>query len=240
MKAVKIVRFIYNIITVVLVAAIILLTLLAVLLGVSGMDRQNPKSLFGFRAFIVLSPSMVPEFDEGSLIIIREADADKLQAGDIITYVPKTSDDALLTHRIARIEGQGENKTFITRGDANNTDDPNPVEPDRILGKAIFYMDGLGTFIVNLRTPVGIAGMVGVIVVGLFVIPYLLSPRETNKKDKTKNKNNNIVKEDESGDLDQEILPDETGLTDPTDKDAADESDQTERGGQDYPDNTKQ
>jgi len=165
-------------------AAIILLTMFALLLGISGMDRQNPKNVFGYRAFIVLTPSMAPTFDAGSLIIIKEAGAEEFQNGDIITYTPKRGDDVLLTHRIVKTNVNENSRTFITRGDANNTDDPNPVDPNSVLGRTVFHMDGLGTFIVNLRTPLGISVMFGIITVGLFIIPYLLSPWEVQKNKK--------------------------------------------------------
>jgi len=206
----KIIRFIYNIISVLLVAAIIALTVLALLLGVSGIDRQNPKSILGFRSFIVLSPSMVPTFDEGSLIIIKETALNKLQIGDIITYKPLKDDDTLLTHRIVKISGEAPNALIVTRGDANNIDDPNPVSPDTILGKTVFHMNGLGSFIVNLRTPPGIAAMIGVIAVGLFLIPYLLAPRKKinqsasskadSEENKTKDVNEIKIKNIEEGD----------------------------------------
>ena len=180
----KTIRTIYRAITVLLTAAIIAVTLLALLLGVSGMDRQNPKSIFGLRAFIVLSESMTPTFGEGSVVVIMETAASKLKVGDIITYMPIRGDETLLTHRIVRLDGEGENVKATTRGDANNMDDPNAVSPESILGRVIYHQDGLGTFIVNLRTPLGIAGMVVTIAVGLFIIPYLLTPQEANTKTK--------------------------------------------------------
>jgi signal peptidase len=179
----KIVRVIYKIISIFLVLGLIALTLLSILLGISGTGSEIPGSLLGFRAFRVLSPSMTPTFDTGSLIIIRETDAADLEAGDIIAYIPMRGGGVVLTHRIARIREENGNRTFITQGDANNTEDPNPVEPDNILGRAIFYMNGLGEFMVNLRTPMGIGLLIAVIVVGLFFLPALLAPRERKPAD---------------------------------------------------------
>jgi len=192
---VKIIRIIYNVISIILTVAIILITLLALLLGISGIDRDNPKSVFGFRAFIVLSGSMAPTFDEGSIIIIQDVKTEKLKIGDILTFIPQKSTDPL-THRIVEIQGETGNKTFITKGDANDIVD-NPVEPEQILGRTVFYMNGLGTFILQLRTPLGIAGMIAVIIVGLFIIPYLLSPREEKKREReTKIKTKKLQRRD--------------------------------------------
>jgi len=177
MKAIKI---LYNILSAVLITAVVSVTLLALLLGVSGMDKENPKSIIGFRAFIVLSDSMSPAFKAGSLIIIKQTDADKLEVGDIITYRPGGSGDVLLTHRIVGLNG-GE---VITRGDANNADDK-PIASGAVLGRTVFYMNGLGTFVINLRTPTGILVMILTIGAGLFLIPYLFSIGEKPRRKKT-------------------------------------------------------
>ena len=186
----KIIRIAYRVFSIFLVLALIAVTLLSLLLGVSGMDRNDPRSIFGFRAFVVLTSSMVPEFDAGSVIIIKDTDVEALESGDIITYLPMRGGDALLTHRIVRINEEAGSRTFITRGDANNTDDPNPVGPEHILGRTVFHMDGLGTFIVNLRTPMGIGILIAVIAIGLFIIPAILAPRVK--------KGNKLIDEEES------------------------------------------
>ena len=205
----KVIRFIYRIISSLLTLAIIAVTAVTLLLGISGMDRQDPKSLFGLRAYIVLSESMMPTFDKGSVIIVKETAQENLQEGDIITYMPIRGDDVLLTHRVVRIDGSGEGRSFITRGDANNTDDPNPVSADMILGRTILHVNGLGEFISYLRTGQGIFSMIGVILVGLFIIPYLLAP--SNGKDKN-SININDINQDEN--LDNENLTDETENSD--------------------------
>jgi len=203
----KIIKFIYNIISAVLIIAVVLVTLIALLLGISGMDKENPKSIIGFRAFIVLTDSMTPTFDAGSLIIIKETDAGKLKTGDIITYRPNSSDDVLLTHRIIEISGSGENMQFITMGDANNTED-RPIAPRAIFGKVLFYMNGLGTFIINLRTPIGILGMIAVIAVGLFIIPYLLKLADGKLERKKRSETANNLKKDD------DLFEDDSKITD--------------------------
>ena len=206
MKIIKTVKIVYGIITVIAVIILILLAALALLLGISGVDRENPKSVLGFRAFIVLTGSMNPEFDAGSMIIIKETPADMLREGDIITYRPVNSDDILLTHRIVKLENGEYGTAFITRGDANNMDDPGAAPADSILGKVVFSQNGLGQFIINLRKPAGLGIMVGSIFLLLFIVPYILD----NISAKFAEKNNPQT----------EILSEE-----PNDPDESDESD---------------
>jgi signal peptidase len=219
----KILRTVYNVIQVILVVAIILATLLALLLSISGMDRINPKSVLGFRSFIVLSESMQPTFDKGALIIVNETDESKLFIGDIITYVPARGGDALLTHRIVEIVAgsgeEGQERKFITRGDANNTNDPNPVTPTQILGRTVFHMNGLGTFILQLRTLPGIVCLALVIIFGLFVIPHLLRPREVDNNPKGEEKDGQVKKTETIPEPTAETADDIANMSTETDED---------------------
>ena len=162
--------FVYKIFSIVLVIFLILMTSLSVLLGVSGLDRETPKSILGFSAFIVVSSSMTPVFDAGDVIILRSIDTDKLEIGDIVTCTTVSS--SLLTHRLVDIYGEAEEKRFVTRGEANNADDE-PIEADRILGKVLFSLDRMGSFMLRLKEPSGIIILIAVIALGLFVIPSL-------------------------------------------------------------------
>lgn len=105
---------------------------------VSGyMVSQNrvPK-VFGYGILRVVSGSMVPEIPVGACIIVKETEPDKLKTGDIISFY---SADPLLkempnTHRITAKKSDG---SFVTRGDANSTDDDYAVVTDKLIGKVV-------------------------------------------------------------------------------------------------------
>lgn len=88
----------------------------------------------GYQIYIVLSGSMQPEFDTGSLAFVRETDPEALTAGDIITFRSPVNPDSLTTHRIVEVQ-DGDELQFVTRGDANNVNDPNPVPTENVVGK---------------------------------------------------------------------------------------------------------
>lgn len=73
--------------------------------------------------------------------------------GDIITF----EDDKArkVTHRISAIYPDSDSK-FITKGDANRTEDNSVVDFNNIVGKVIYTVPGLGYFIVFGKKPVGI------------------------------------------------------------------------------------
>jgi len=56
---------------------------------------------------------------------------------------------------------------FTTKGDFNNAQDFQPVPNERILGKVVLVVPGLGQAILFLRTP---AGMTAILLLGLLLL----------------------------------------------------------------------
>lgn len=143
---------------VLLVAACIILVAGSALFAFSN-DPQ--KSYFGYRFYNVLSNSMKPQEDSlpggfvaGDIIIVKMSDPSEIQIGDIITFVPGRDSRAYLTHRVVDIKEElngvpGE--YFVTRGDANDADDP-PIAADMLIGKKVFSIPVLGSFIQFIRS----------------------------------------------------------------------------------------
>ena len=77
--------------------------------------------LAGFHLFSVESGSMTPTYPVNSLVIVREVEPQMIEVGDVITFVAN-EDGMLVTHRVISVDPS--DKTFRTRGDANNVDNP--------------------------------------------------------------------------------------------------------------------
>lgn len=97
--------------------------------------------LFGYQMLTIDSGSMEPNFPVDSLIFVKTVDPSGLQADDVITF---TVDEkgTLVTHRIVAVLKN--ERSFITKGDANNTADPNTVPYDNVVGKAEFCLPKIG------------------------------------------------------------------------------------------------
>ena len=67
----------------------------------------------------VLSNSMQPTFSAGDMVVTRTVPTSSLQVGDVITFIPPGSNQALI-HRIASLQ----DGVITTRGDANSVADP--------------------------------------------------------------------------------------------------------------------
>ena len=135
------------------VILILLAAVLAITSGTLAYDKFVKKSkipsVFGYSMLIIASPSMTGSIEAGDAIIIKNSDS--YAVGDVITYFP--ADESIsVTHRIVRMEGD----KFYTKGDANQSEDPDPVLIEQIAGKVAVKLDKVGYFIEWLKSPVGI------------------------------------------------------------------------------------
>jgi signal peptidase I len=81
-------------------------------------------ALIGWERYAIVSGSMTPAFDKGSLVLDEVVPVADLRVGDVITYMPP-SGDHLITHRIAWIGRDDAGRhVFRTKGDANPIADP--------------------------------------------------------------------------------------------------------------------
>lgn len=122
-------------------AVLIVVLLGAILFRIS--DRKD-KSLFGYRIYTIETNSMKTDksisdrfkgesFERGDLIVVKLNSPESIKVGDIITFVPTGVDDGTiyLTHRV--VQKNDKTKQFITKGDANNKNDPE-ISGKQIIG----------------------------------------------------------------------------------------------------------
>jgi len=108
------------------------------------------KSLFGYRYYTVISPSMTPAYRVGDVVFVKIESADKINVGDVITFDPSSNSSAYLTHRVIEKlpDYQGTGVTcFHTKGDANDSADSFLVDEDRVIGTVKFKIPKLGYLI---------------------------------------------------------------------------------------------
>lgn len=98
---------------------------------------------FGVQPTVIYSGSMQPAIGVGDVVIISEVQVDMIQEGDIIQYRSKNISIPIV-HRVYEIYEEGNTRLFITKGDANNAPDTNPIVSDQISGKAIFTLPKIG------------------------------------------------------------------------------------------------
>ncbi len=154
---------------------VIVLAVLIFITAKSKFTGQEP-SLFNHRLYIVDSGSMSPTINLNSMIVVEELRPEEVAVGDIITYYGHNK-SSRITHRVMDIEDNG---TLITKGDANEVDDPIPLEAEKVIGKVVYIIPYIGKIFRFLNTKYGIALLI-TIAIAWMVLPRFFK-KEVEKK----------------------------------------------------------
>lgn len=116
----------------------------------SQINSNNEKYRPKFSMYTIVSPSMTPVINVYDVVInIHPSSPEKIEVGDIITYISKSpnSEGMTITHRVTQvITTDDDTYEFITQGDANPNADTLSVPYDDIIGKEIIIIPQLGKF----------------------------------------------------------------------------------------------
>jgi len=141
----SVLKKVWSVFTTLLVILVVILAIL--LVGVR---------LVGLQVYTVLSGSMEPTYQTGSLIYVKDVDARTLDTGDVITFM--LNEDTIATHRIAGVVPDEEDPNVIrfrTKGDANEFEDATLVHYKNVLGTPVFTIPKLGVFAHFIQNPPG-------------------------------------------------------------------------------------
>lgn len=146
---------------------------------------EKPPSVFGTTPMVVLSGSMSGDAEDhiesGDLVFINKADPEKLKEGDIIAFMDGST---TVTHRIVRVEKDADGSLqWITKGDANNTEDARPVTEDQLVGIYSFRLAGLGRLAMFLQKPIGMLVIIGIPCVAFIIYDIIRRQRAAAKQD---------------------------------------------------------
>ena len=125
----QIIRKISSGIITTILAIMMIVTIVAVIANQATEGKWN---VFGYQIKTVLSGSMEPAFQTGSIIVIEsKEDRTQFQNGDIITFY--NSNGVIISHRVKKVINNG--AQYITKGDNNNGADLEPVLAENIIGQ---------------------------------------------------------------------------------------------------------
>lgn len=164
--------------------------------------------MFGYKPAIVLSGSMEPTIETGSIVLIDKNDTEDIAKGDIIAF---NVDNTFITHRVTKIDDEG----IHTKGDGNQTADLWVLQQDDVVGKTAYWIPKAGYVASWLTSKKGMIIVVG-ICVALIIASFLdFSPKsgQEKKKEQKKKKKAPEAPTNETGmqDNSPEPLTNETG-----------------------------
>ena len=129
--------------------------------------------LLGWQLQSVQSGSMEPTLPVGSLLVVGQVDPATVEPGQMVVFRSPIDPDRLVTHRVVSAAPGGA-PGWITKGDANNVQDPFPVTPELIRGRPLWSVTHLGTVMDWLQWP---RSLVLVIVPGALLVLAALRDR---------------------------------------------------------------
>lgn len=128
------------------------------MISVNTFDRAD-RSLFDYKAFIVLTDSMAKtDFAAGDLVLVKEVDPDTLKPGDIISYISRDpqNNGKTVTHKIRQRTTDAYGAPgFITYGTTTDINDDTVVTYPNVLGKYQGRIPKVGGFFQFLKTAPG-------------------------------------------------------------------------------------
>ena len=138
---------------------------------------------FGLRIDNVVSGSMAPELQRGTMVIALRVDPQTIRTGDVIVFRTIPESDRPMVHRVVEIQ-QGFPLEFVTKGDALGQPDKFPVPAWNVLGKVAYHVGLLGFPAQFLRTTPGL--VLSLLVPGIAIFLLCLQDIRKELRKKTK------------------------------------------------------
>jgi signal peptidase I len=133
--------------------------------------------LTGHQPFILRGASMSPSIPRGAIAIIAKDRLETLQSGDVVTY--QVPNSAVITHRIVRVAIVGGVTYLETKGDANDSADPDLIPASWVIGRVVLSVPLAGYLLALPSSPIGIVAVVSLVLCLLGAHALLLSVRGT-------------------------------------------------------------
>ena len=101
-------------------------------------------SLVGYRALTVISGSMEPTIETGSVVLDKVIAPLDAKPGEVVTFPDPSRDGRLVTHRLRSIRVEGATAYMVTKGDANDAVERWTAPVDGRIGRVAYHVPKLG------------------------------------------------------------------------------------------------
>jgi signal peptidase len=111
-----------------------------------------------YSTYTIVSGSMEPAIKRGAIVITKKTLPEEIGPGDIIAFEFPNNPKEIIVHRVTALSG-GE---YITKGDANDSNDNWNLIYSDVKGKQLITIPYLGIIASKLRTTIGFAILIGI------------------------------------------------------------------------------
>lgn len=139
--------------------------IILIIFAVVQKTSNNRKSIGGIKIFTVITGSMIPVYDIGDILIVKEVIPEEIKVNDDIVYQGEKGSfkGKTITHRVISIKKKEDgNYGIITKGVANLSQDPE-INQTQVLGKVIFKVP-IMSFILKIITNIYVWMFIPVII----------------------------------------------------------------------------
>ena len=193
LKQNKALKIIGEILYIVLFIIVILMLIVVILQRVT----DNSVTIGGYRMFTVATGSMVPQYEVGDILISKEIEPSDIKDGDDIVYRGKEGSfkDKVVTHRVISIEQENGEYKIITKGIANQEQDPE-ITDEQVYGKVIYKVQTL-SFISKLISNIYIFYFLIFVPIALIIFRQIkqIASRDEEEEDDVQNSEDKNKKE---------------------------------------------
>jgi signal peptidase len=147
-------------------------------------NKDEVAGIGGYMPLISATNTMSPQIENGDLVICQKAVAGDIKEGDVIAYFePESNGKTIVTHRVVGITNQNGAVAFVTKGDANTTNDTLLVPSENLIGVYKSKLPNMGSVAMFMQTPKGLILSVVVPMV-LIALCYIIRRQEYEKAKK--------------------------------------------------------
>ncbi|HEU4895368.1 MAG TPA: signal peptidase I, partial [Acidimicrobiia bacterium] len=100
----------------------------------------------------VQTGSMAPHVSPGDVVLLTPS-SDTPDVGDVVAFPDPLQPDRDVLHRVVALDQGG---ALVTRGDANDVDDPWTVAPSEVIGTEVLSIPRLGFLVSTVASDIGI------------------------------------------------------------------------------------
>ena len=95
----------------------------------------------GIRSYVIVSGSMEPTIETGSLVFVKPEGKENVKPGDPVAY--QLQDGPVVVHRLIEVAPDG---SFVMKGDANDAADMETIQPSQVIGPVSRVLPKAGYF----------------------------------------------------------------------------------------------
>lgn len=219
----KIAKIVFKVLYQLLIIICVLLILIIFFQKLS----DNNKTIFGYRIFRVITGSMEPEYEVGTVVISKEVKASDIKVGDDIVYLGKYGEynGRIIMHQVIAIDEKDNGELNFHAAGLYNTSIEDPQISESQIYGVVRFQSSILTLLYKLATSIYSAFIIITILVLNVFVSFRFSGKPLKKLQEVIDANEEDDEENEDEEYDEEDDDEEDDDDEDDDEDDIDNED---------------